>query len=178
VVSAVTVQFAISTGPFTASEWLTFVAFTVLATLSQLFKAEAPNHQTYFATPVFLFAGVVLLNPFLFVLLVVTSYLIEWIKERLVRSPQLRNWYLQPFNISTHIIAGLAAHWVNVMIRDNATLAPTWFPSLLQVTAVLTAAVTYAAVNHILVGLALVLARRVSWRESGVLETENLLTEL
>src|SRR5207248_7485230 len=97
---------------FTPSEWLTFAAFTVLATLSQLFKAEAPNHQTYFATPVFLFAGVVLLNPFLFVLLVVTSYLIEWIKERLVRSPQLRNWYLQPFNISTHIIAGLAAHWV------------------------------------------------------------------
>src|SRR5437763_11425503 len=62
--------FALPDNPFTAftpSEWLTFAAFTVLATLSQLFKAEAPNHQTYFATPVFLFAGVVILHPFLFI---------------------------------------------------------------------------------------------------------------
>src|SRR5437773_7539429 len=124
VVSAVTVRSALVTGPFSTAEWLTFVAFTVLATLSQLFKADAPNHQTYFATPVFLFAGVVILHPLLFILLVITSYLIEWIKERLVRSPQLRNWYLQPFNISTHIMAGLAAHWVNVVIVDKASFSP------------------------------------------------------
>src|SRR5438045_1443643 len=96
-VSVWTLRSVMPESPFSASEWLTFAAFTVLATLAQLFKAEAPNHQTYFATPVFLFAGVVILHPLLFILLVVTSYLIEWIKERLVRSAQLRNWYLQPF---------------------------------------------------------------------------------
>src|SRR5207244_6078294 len=69
-------------------------------------------------------------------------------------------------------------HLVNTMIRENATIAPSWFPSLVQVAAVIAAAITYAAVNHILIGLALVLARQVSWRESGVLETENLITEL
>ena len=45
------------------AQWPTFAALTVLATLAQLYKAEAPNHQTYFATPVFLFAGLLLLHP-------------------------------------------------------------------------------------------------------------------
>src|SRR5262245_3147155 len=173
ILAALMSVFALLSGPIPASQWPTFVAFTVLATLAQLFKAEAPNHQTYFATPVFLFAGVLLLHPFLFVLLVITSYSIEWIKERLVKSPQLRKWYIQPFNISTHILAGLGAHHVNLLVRENATWTPTWFPSLLLISAVLAAAVTYVAINHILVGLVLVLARKVSWRESGVLEGEN-----
>src|SRR6478672_7184640 len=100
-------------GPVTPSQIPTFVSLAVLATMAQLFKAEAPNHQTYFATPVFLFAGVYLLDPCFYVLLVITSYSVEWLKERLVNSPQLRKWYLQPFNISTHILAGLGAIWIN-----------------------------------------------------------------
>jgi diguanylate cyclase (GGDEF)-like protein/putative nucleotidyltransferase with HDIG domain len=45
------------------------------------------------------------------------------------------------------------------------------------VLAVVASALTYVAVNHVLVGQALVLARGASWRESGILDAENLLTD-
>ncbi len=65
-------------------QWLTFGALTVLATLAQLFKAEGHSRQSYYATLVFIFAGVLLLPPILLALLIVISYTIEWAKERLV----------------------------------------------------------------------------------------------
>ena len=161
------------------SQWISFIVLTLLATLAQLFKAEAPNNQTYFATPVFLFAGALMLHPFLFGWLVIISYSVEWIKERVTRSPHLRNWYIQPFNIATHILAGFVASVVSATITASyAEQLPLWVMSILAVFSVIVAAVTYAMLNHALVGLALVLARKVSWRESGILDGETLLTEL
>jgi len=156
------------------SQWLTFAVLTLLATLAQLFKARAPGHQSYHPTLVFLFAGVLLLHPFLLALLVIIPHVIEWAKERLVDSPRLRSWYLQPFNIAMHIISGSAARWVCAAlgVHVSALLTP------LSIMSVSTAAMTYVLVNHLLTGMALVLARGVSWRESGVLYLENLVTDL
>lgn len=166
--------FALSQVPLNTEQWLLFGVLTGLATVAQLFKVEAPNHQTYFTTPIFLFAGVLLLHPAFFALTVFVSYMLEWGKERLIGSHLLRKWYLQPFNIATHIIAGFAAHWVYIAINQysDSLFSP------VSVAAVVAAALTYALVNHALVGQALVLARKVSWRESGVFEFENLLTEV
>jgi len=157
-----------------AFEWLTFVALTVLATFAQLFKVEAPNRQSYYATLVFVFAGMLLLHPLLFIFLVVISYSVEWAKERMVGSPLLRAWYIQPFNMATHIIAGMVALNLHTAL-SGATLM---FLTPTTVLAVALAALCYVACNHILIGLALVLARGVSLRESGVLDLENLLTDL
>ena len=155
-------------------QWPTFTAFILLATLAQLFKARAPGHQSYHPTLVFLFASLLLLPPSLFVLLVLIPHLIEWAKERLLNSPRLRAWYLQPFNMAMHIVAGSAARWVYTALgTDPFTL---FTPS--SVLAVSTAALTYVLLNHLLTGLALVLARGVSWRQSGVLDIENQLTDL
>ena len=41
-----------------SDQWQLAVVLTISATLAQLFKVEAPNNQTYFATTIFLFAGV------------------------------------------------------------------------------------------------------------------------
>src|SRR4051812_5039782 len=153
-------------------EWLTFAALTLLATFAQLFKVEVPNRQSYYATLVFVFAGVSLLPTPLFILLVVISYSIEWAKERLIDSPLLRSWYIQPFNIATHIIAGIVAHRLYVVLNDSTLISLSSVP----VIPVALAALSYAVCNHILVGIALVLARGVSLRESGVLDVENLLT--
>jgi diguanylate cyclase (GGDEF)-like protein/putative nucleotidyltransferase with HDIG domain len=152
----------------------TFFGLMILATLAQLFKVEAPDHQTYYATLIFLFASLLLLPPSLFVLVVIASYTIEWIKELVLKSPLLRNWYLQPFNIATHIIAGLAAGAVLVLVEQQASgfSVPSW---LLGGGA---AMVTYVVVNHALVGVALSFARRISLRESGVLDPENLTSDL
>ena len=43
--------------------WTVFALLAALATGAQLFKAEAPNHMLFYASPVFFFAGVVLLPP-------------------------------------------------------------------------------------------------------------------
>jgi diguanylate cyclase (GGDEF)-like protein len=165
------------TGPVLSNQqWLTFVVLVVLTTLANLFKARGPSHEAWHANLVFLFAGVLLLQPFLFVFLVIVPHLIEWTKERLVKSPSLRAWYIQPFNIAGHIVAGLTARWVFLaLLADTGTLP---VPALSPLLAAVAGALTYVAMNHLLVGLALVLARGVSWRESGILGVENLVTDL
>jgi diguanylate cyclase (GGDEF)-like protein len=155
-------------------QWLTFIALTALATLAQLFKAEVHSRQSYYATPVFIFAGMLLLPTLLLALLIVISYSVEWAKERLVNSPLLRSWYIQPFNIATHIIAAIAAQ--QIYLAANGT--QTAFHTPLAVLAVALAALLYTLCNHVLIGMALVLARGVSLRESGILDPENLLTDL
>ena len=158
----------------TLASWETFAILTTLATAVQLFKVEAPNHILFYASPIFFFAGVLLLPPFLLVLLVAIPHLLEWGKERWQHSPHLRNWYLQPFNIAMYSIAGLSAYWVYVQITIDlpAMVLPT------ALVAGLAAVACYVLLNHVVLGLALTLARGVSWRESGMLEISSLLTDL
>ena len=154
------------------TQWLTFAALTLFATLSQFFEAEAPGRQSYYPHTIFFFAGVLLLEPLLFVFLIIIPHLIEWAKARLHNSSRLRAWYIQPFNISFHIIAGLTAYWLHRVLGSNASHI-----SLMSVIGTTIAALAYVVLNHLMIGLALVLARGVSWRESGVLGFENLLTD-
>ena len=157
-----------------ASQWPVFAALTVLATLGHLAKARGVGHEAWHVNLVFLFAGVLLLHPFLFVLLVVIPHLIEWAKERLAGGPSLRNWYIQPFNIATHIIAGSAARWTLTLLRLDIIVSPT----AAAVLAIAVATLVYLALNHALVAVALVLARGVPWRETGLLDRENLVSDL
>ena len=160
-------------GPAASTQqWLTFAALTLFATLSQFFEAEAPGRQSYYPHMIFFFAGALLLQPFLFTLLIIIPHLIEWAKARLRNSSHLRAWYIQPFNISVHIIAGLTAYWLHRVLGANAS-----YVSLMSVIGTTIAALAYVILNHVMIGLALVLARGVSWRKSGVLEFENLLTD-
>ncbi len=160
-------------GPAASTQqWLTFAALTLFATLSQFFDAEAPGRQSYYPHMIFFFAGTLLLQPSLFTLLIIIPHVIEWAKERLRNGAHLRAWYIQPFNISVHIIAGLTAYWIHAVLNPNIS-----YISLVSIIATTLAALTYVTLNHVLIGMALVLARGVSWRESGVLEFENLLTD-
>ncbi len=152
-----------------------FAQLTILATLAQLFKVEAPGRQTYYTSLIFVFASWVLLPPFLFILVVAISSVIEWIKERLTHSPLFRDWYIQPFNISTVVIAGVAAYGFYALPWNRLVLPfgiPGWFP------AVLLAAVLFVLLNHFLVGLALVIARGISFHQSGIFQFENLMSDL
>jgi thiol-disulfide isomerase/thioredoxin len=96
------------------------------------------------------FAGALLLQPFLFTLLIIIPHLIEWAKERLRNGTHLRAWYIQPFNISVHIIAGLTAYWIHAVLNPNAS-----YISLVSVIATTLAALIYVALNHVLIGMAL-----------------------
>ncbi len=153
-------------------DWPTFVILTALATVAQLFEAEH-GKQSYYPHFVFFFAGVILLHPALVVLLVAIPHLVEWLKESLTPGARRRNWYIQPFNIAAHIIPALSALTVyNAIIAGIGqvnSLAPLFSASL--------AIAIYISLNHLMVGMALVLARGVSWRESGVLKPDCLVPD-
>lgn len=155
-------------------QWQTFVTFTLLAVGAQLFEAAAPNRHSYYPSFVFFFAGVLLLPPALFVLLVVVPHLVEWAKARLVNSTNLRDWYIQPFNMAMHIIAGVTARWMHSSFHADLGL----FPLISPVVTVTLVALSYVVLNNVLLGLVLILARGISWRDSGVLNLENVLSEL
>lgn len=157
-----------------ASQWIILAVLVVLDTWAQLAKAEAPDHQLYHTILVFHFAGVILLDPFFYVLLVTIPHLIEWGRERVVNSAHLRDWYLQPFNICVHIISGVLASLVYLAI--NAQLNS--LGDLVDPLAGVMAGVVYVIFNHVLVGYALNFARGVPIRESGILEPGNLLIDL
>lgn len=165
---------ALTALPHTHPDWLMGATFLVLATSAQLFKAEAPNHTVFYASPVLFFAGVLRLPPALIVLLIALPHLVEWARERWRRSAHLAAWYLQPFNIAMYCLAGLSAHEVYVALDPHR--ASTLTPLPLMATGL--AALTYAVVNHTLLGQALVLARQVSWRDSGVLALDNIVADL
>ena len=60
-ITAVALAEAVLLFPSGWDAWPTAGALTLLATLAQLFKVNAPRNQTYYATAIFLFAGVLLL---------------------------------------------------------------------------------------------------------------------
>jgi diguanylate cyclase (GGDEF)-like protein len=161
-----------------APDWTVFAALSVLATLTQLFKALLKSRlqsdhgtTTYSLGLIVLFAGVFLLPPPLFVPFVIIPYLFDWIKERVTKRANLPKWYIQPFNISTHLIAGLSAHWLFTLLSPAALTATA------SIWGALIGASVYAIVNHTLIGLVLLLARGVPLRESGVFDPANLASD-
>lgn len=154
----------------TPTLWLTFICLTILMAAAQMFRSEASTHEIYHPNLMFAFAGVLLLPPYLFGTMIIVSHLVEWGKERIVGSEYLKSWYLQPFNIGMHILIGGVTFSIFDVLRRYLA-ADRGFAFLLV--AMLSAAI-YLLLNHFLVGSALVLARRVNWRDSGILDREAL----
>ena len=154
-------------------EWPLFLLLMVFAILAHLFEAVGPNLEAWNANLVFYFAGLLLLNPFFFALLVIVPHLVHWIETRLKSDKSPRTWYVQPFNVATHLIAGFAARAVILAQRPD----PAAVLGASSVLSTLGAVLIYVAVNHLLVTAMLVLGRRLSWRTSGILEIDNLVTD-
>ncbi|MEM7134854.1 MAG: ATP-binding protein [Chloroflexota bacterium] len=161
----------------TPSTWLTLVVLISLATLSQSVNIDpTTKHQAYYATTVFLFAGVYLLPPSLYTLLVVIPHLLEWFIQRITQSegPHLHKWYIQPFNIAMTIIVGSAAYWTYVLCGVRVEQLAT--SSL--ITALLLPASVYFLLNRYLIGQVLVLNRGLTWAESGMLDPTSILIDV
>ncbi|MDQ3928805.1 MAG: GGDEF domain-containing protein, partial [Chloroflexota bacterium] len=154
---------------------VTFLVIAALATVSQLFEASH-GKQSYYPHFVFFLAAVFLLEPLPLMLVIVLPHLIEWAKERLTGSDHLRNWYLQPFNIATHVVSAWSAWWTYhiVSVQMGSLLDPFFSLPLAPVLSAVSAVLIYVGLNHTLVGLALVLARKISWRQSGVMKWQSL----
>ena len=153
--------------------WINFILLVVLATGTQLLKSEAPYFQVYHPSLVFFFAGFLILQPLGFVVLVLVAHAAEALKESLVNRQGMRDWYLQPFNAGMHILLGALARLLYQQINPNYELIGT-INALIGTGVV---ACVYIALNHLMVGAAVVVTRGVSWRETGVLDIENLATD-
>ena len=156
------------------TEWTLVLVLTILATVAHLYMSDTISHEAWAVNLVFLFVGVILLTPFDFALLVLIPHLIEWGYEVWIKkSNRLRNLYIQPYNIVVHLIAGFAARAVFLVFKPASAslIAPEAFA------AALVAIITYLLINHLLIGLVLMLARRVTLRQSGVFELTNLLSD-
>ncbi|HJW91268.1 MAG TPA: GGDEF domain-containing protein [Anaerolineales bacterium] len=158
---------------FSEARWATLLVLAFLATAAQLFKSEAPTHQIYHPSLGFGMALVLLFDPGWYVLVVVATHLLEWAKEVMSKSQHLRAWYIQPFNISVHIICGLVAWLVFRLVNPVGGE----LDSLRAMAGAGLGALAYVMSNHLMVGEVLVLARSVTWRESGILDFENLSTD-
>jgi diguanylate cyclase (GGDEF)-like protein len=152
---------------------INFLLLVALACGTQLLKSEAPYFQVYHPSLVFYFAGILVLQPFGYVLLVLAAHLAELVKERLYDRRSVKEWYLQPFNASMHILLGALARLLFLQINPDRLLIGT-LNALIGIGVV---ACVYIALNHLMVGVALVLTGRATWRESGVLDIENLATD-
>ena len=161
------------------AQFVTFLALAGFGTVSQLFEASH-GKQSYYPHFVFFLAGVFLLQPFLFVLVIMLPHLVEWAKERLTDSQHLRNWYIQPVNIATHVVAAVGAWWTNQFIttRMDGILDPVFSLPVVPVFSAVFAVLVYVVLNHALIGQALVLARKISWRQSGVMKWQSLQPDL
>jgi diguanylate cyclase (GGDEF)-like protein/putative nucleotidyltransferase with HDIG domain len=165
---------SLSSAAHFADEWLPFLVLVTLATIAHLYISDTVSHEAWAINLVFLFAGVILLNSFGFTLLVIIPHMIEWAYELWVKkSDRLRNGYIQPFNISVHLVAGGAARALFLSLHQEPTLI-----SLNAFLAALVAMFGYLLVNHLLIGGVLVFARGVTLRASGVFELGNLLGDL
>jgi putative nucleotidyltransferase with HDIG domain len=98
------------------------------------------------------------------ILLVVVHCLPDWLKQRYP-------WYIQAFNISNYVVAGLAA-W--------ATAQAAGFPGTTgrEAAAGALAAVVFVATNRVLLMPMLYLGRGLTPRQTGLLDTEDVTIEL
>lgn len=158
-------------GPFL--DWTLFIILVGLAISTQFMEARF-GRQTYTPHLVPLFAGTILLPPLLFVLLVLLPHVFEWAQKRLTNSDYLRVWYIQPFNIATHIIAGLSAR--AVMLTLEPAIPPIGIPQ--DILAGLVGILVYVCINHYLIGQVLLLARGITWSQSRMWSLEVLTPDI
>lgn len=153
-------------------DWFALAVMTGLATISQLYEAKH-GRQSYYPHLVFFFAGVLLIQPLIFAVVVLVPHLAESVNGILKNKPR-RSWYIQPFNIASHLLSGYAA---NYLVHAFGASANT--PSgIVMVVHVILAAIAYVGLNHLLVGYALFFVRNVPLKDSGILGLDSIIPDL
>jgi diguanylate cyclase (GGDEF)-like protein len=154
------------------SHVLIFIILVLLATFSQVYEVEGTFRNTYYPHSVFFMAAALLLDPFLFSLVVIVPHTAEWVQKRVKKSTNLKAWYIQPFNIATHIVAGYTVSCLYTVFLNNGFLQ-----TLAGSFCIVFLSMIYTIINHFLIGMALFLARSLSFFESGVMKLSFLVPD-
>jgi diguanylate cyclase (GGDEF)-like protein len=165
------VAVAFSNLPPVQTDWSIFGLLVLAVMLTQVFQVNGINGHSYYPDSVFFIAGVFLLNPAQFGLLVIVPHLTEWLQVRLTGQERLKDWYSQPFNIATHLLAGFAALLTQKLLT-NLLSSPARLGGIVLI------AMAYVLVNHSLIACLLRLVRRQSISGSGLFKLDSLLPDL
>ncbi|MCB0104844.1 MAG: hypothetical protein KDE53_03025, partial [Caldilineaceae bacterium] len=150
-----------------------FWILIITATVMRLFVVEGPQHRSYEGSTIALFASALLLAEWQFLLVVLTSFSIEWLKQRWTHSPMLRNWYVQPFNMAKTILGGMSVY----LLRNSYQLSPERLLSPEGILWAVVLIVLYVAVNQIILAIWLHGVRGISLHETGMV-SDGLLIEI
>ena len=156
--------------PIDQADWRLALLLAAGAAVAQLFVVVTPRNQSYHTAPVLIVAAAILLPPPLLAVVVVAQHIPEWLKERYP-------WYIQTFNIANYALSALAAQQSFTSISTSGA-GLVGNDDLLFFLSGLTAALTFVAVNHLLLAGVLKVARGHSFRESGLFTAQSMSTDL
>ena len=146
---------------------LAFLALAAGAAAASLLVVPSGRDHAFHPAIVFLLAAAVLLPPGLVVFVPVAQHLPDLVKRRYP-------WYIQTFNVANYTVNTLAAwavaHWLQSTLPGAADLRLALAGSA--------ACVVYVLVNHVLLAVALRLARGHSFRESGLFAGHGLWIDI
>src|SRR5579859_1877914 len=153
--------------------WALFISLAAVTGLMRIYVIVAPRHRAYEGSTIGFVAGALLLPPWLFAVQVIVAHGLEWAWVRLRHpdSDHLRGWYIQPFNMAKCLVGGAGAILALQLVQFDGFQASLWSP-LLNVALFVG---VYVLLNQLILGLVLRLARRVSFREAGILRDGVLI---
>jgi PAS domain S-box-containing protein len=150
----------------TAIDLLTFVALASGAAGSSFFVVPTGRNHGFHIAIIFIVAGAILLPPGLVVLLPLAQHLPDIVQRRYP-------WYIQMFNVGNYTVDAFAA-WAVAEAIGRAPL-----PENLDIAlAGFAACIVYLVLNHVLLAVALQLARGHSFRESGLFSGDGFWIDL
>jgi len=158
--------------PQSPESWIILMLLGALTTLSYFARLAGAGRESGLLNLVFLFAGLLILPPPLFVLLVIFPHAIEWLEEHRPGSAVTADKNTQPYHVSAHILAGLSARYVLLALNPRSDLIE---PAAML--SVLITAVVYIGLLRLVGAGRVLLARSVPLRDSGIFDPESMFTD-
>lgn len=174
VVAALVTALTLLTSVVTNPSWSLFFGVVGVTTLLRLYRVKTPSHQAYEGSTIGYVAAILLLPFWQFIYLVLITHLIEWAVVRFnPKSDHLRAWYIQPFNIAKTILSAWPAYLLVATYSFPAPAAVNVYDLFIF----LLVTVLYVGASQIMLGLALMLARGISFYQAGIVR-DSLTTEM
>ncbi|HUH16098.1 MAG TPA: PAS domain S-box protein [Gaiellaceae bacterium] len=147
----------------TGEQWTLFALLLPFAALAPLFQVSVGRNHGFHTGLAFVVAGTLVLPPVLLLGLVLALQPAQWFRDRSA-------WYIRAFNLSNYSLSALVAWTAASAVGGEAGGG--------FALAGLAAAVSFVAVNHLLLAIMLRLGRGHSFRQSGLFSLTGLSGDL
>jgi len=155
---------------FTSEQMLYFSVLTSLAVLTQSLKGDVKGKNYYRFILAFCFAGIFLLQPFFFNIMVIVLQLVAIVKERYSDEIETQPWYLHVFYINTYIIVAAVAKLVYGLLNPHFES----MGSISTIIAVLITGAVFVLIDRLFIGEAFVFTKGALLKDTGIIEAEDL----